>query len=190
MIAESGKKHQLVSWINEHSDPLYNYAMQHGIDEHHSKDLVQETFIAAWKGLENYKGKASPRNWLFTILKNKIVDHFRKACNKVAIVPLDNENSDLFFDEEDHWRKGAYPGTWNINFNNPLEARDFQLLYRSCCGKLQQIHVAVFTMKYVDDLDSKKICQELNISSSNYWVILHRAKVQLRACLEKNWLLK
>lgn len=179
------------TWVNDHSDVLYNYAMHHGFDEHGAKDFVQDTFLSAWRSMDGYQGTASVRTWLFVILKNKIKDHFRKACNKVNIESLQAEHNDQsYFDEYDHWRNGVYPKDWNVDLSNTAERKDFLSIFKGCCGKLKQIQSAVFVMKYIDGLDSDQICKDTGLSSSNYWVILHRAKVQLRACLEKNWMAK
>lgn len=179
------------SWVNEHADVLYYYALRHGFDDHNGKDIVQETFLSAWRGMDSFREDASVRSWLFTILRNKITDHFRKAANKINIESLQAEfNDQQFFDENDHWKEGMYPDQWSVNFSDPTDVNDFRRVFNGCTGKLKQIQNAVFVMKYVDDLESDKICKELGISSSNYWVILHRAKVQLRACLEKSWLKK
>ena len=179
------------SWVSDHSDVLYNYATKHGFDEHSAMDLVQETFLSAWRGIDNFRNQSSVRNWLFVILKNKVNDHFRKAVNNVTIESLGVAYNDhTYFDEHDHWKEGMYPREWSVNFSNPAEVKDFQSIFKGCNGKLKPIQSVVFVMKYVDDLDSESICRQLGITPNNYWVLLHRAKVQLRACLEKNWLKK
>lgn len=177
------------NWVDDHSDVLYYYALKHGLGEQDAKDVLQETFFSAWRSMESYKGQSSVRNWLFAILKNKITDHFRKAVNKINFQSLEKEYNDhTFFDEHDHWKEGMHPNQWSVNFNNPAEVNDFRRIFTNCTNRLKQIQHIIFVMKYVDNLESEKICKELGITASNYWVILHRAKVQLRACLEKNWL--
>jgi len=178
-------------YVNDHSDVLFNYAVHHGFDVHNAKDLVQETFISAWRNIDGFNEKASVRNWLFVIMKNKIVDHYRKVANNIVIESIEADHHDhTFFDEHDHWRAGMHPKEWSVNFVSKTEANDFQRIFETCNSKLKEIQSAVFVKKYVDGLNSEEICKELGITTSNYWVILHRAKVQLRACLEKNWLLK
>lgn len=185
------KETRFRTWVDEHSDVLYRFALQRLQDEELCKDLVQETFLAAWRNVDAYKGEASVRNWLFVILKSKITDHFRKAHTRMEVESIQQEHNDgTFFDEEDHWRRGMYPKQWSVDFSNAVEAKEFQQTFRSCCKKLKEIQHTVFVMKYVDGLESDEICKELRITSSNYWVLLHRAKVQLRACLEKNWMQK
>jgi RNA polymerase sigma-70 factor (ECF subfamily) len=185
------KEQELKNWVRKYSDILYSYAINHGFDDDGAKDMVQDTFLSAWQSMDSYHGKASVKNWLFVILKSKISDHFRKAVNKIAIEAVRQEyNEDAFFDEEGHWREEAYPKEWHVNLSDPLESKDFYKVLRSCKNRLKEIQSAVFVMKYVDEKESEDICKDLGITSANYWVLLHRAKVQLRACLEKNWLSK
>jgi RNA polymerase sigma-70 factor (TIGR02943 family) len=178
-------------WVDEYSNQLYNYALQRRFDVADARDLLQETFLAAWRNMDNYKGQASVKNWLFIILKSKITDHFRKSANKAIVESIHSDhNDDAYFDAKGHWAKGAYPKPLHIDFDNAMEAKEFQDALLNCSSKLKQIQNTVFVMKYVDGLKSEEICNSLGISTSNYWVIIHRAKVQLRACLQKNWMNK
>jgi RNA polymerase sigma-70 factor (ECF subfamily) len=178
-------------WVNLYSDMLYAYTLKHGFETDNAKDMVQETFLSAWRNMDQYKGDASVKNWLFILLKSRISDHFRKPANKLLIAQVREEHNDnSFFDEEEHWRRGMYPQQWNANHAQALEQKEFYTVFDGCGKKLKAIQNTVFVMKYVDGMDSEEICKELNISAANYWVLVHRAKVQLRACLEKNWLKK
>ena len=188
-MTQTNNQNVFSSWVNDHSDVLYYYAVKHGLSDQDAKDIVQETFLSAWRGFDNYREQSSVRTWLVAILRNKITDHFRKAMNKVSFQSLESEYNDhAFFDEYDHWKEGMHPRQWSVDPTNPAEINDFRRIFTNCTAKLKQVQNIVFIMKYVDDLESEQICKELGITSSNYWVILHRAKVQLRACLEKNWL--
>ena len=183
------RKVEYKDWVLQYSDLLYNFTLKKGFDESTAKDIVQDTFLAAWKNVDSFKGEASPKNWLFTILKNKIADYFRKSANKIALQTVHSGHNDhTFFDEEDHWKKGMYPKAWQVNFSNDLEVKEFYKVFSGCGKKLKQVQHTVFIMKYVDGLESDDICKELSITPSNYWILIHRAKVQLRACLEKHWL--
>ncbi len=183
------KEKEFKQWVNDYSDLLYGFSKKHGFDSDTAKDIVQETFLAAWRNVEKYRGEASIKNWLFVILKNKINDHYRKAANIVAIESIEQDhNKQDYFDATDHWDKNAYPKKWGVNFDNKVEAKEFYTVFKNCAGKLKEIQNIVFVMKYVDGLESEDICKLLNLSPSNYWVIIHRAKVQLRACLQKNWM--
>lgn len=185
------KEIEFNGWVVQFSDVLYSYAINHGFDEDGAEDMVQETFLSAWRNMEGYQGKASVKNWLLVILKNKISDHFRKATNRMSIEAIRHEHNDnSYFNENGHWQEEASPQEWQVNLSDPLEAKEFYKVFCSCKNKLKEIQSAVFMMKYVDEEKSENICKDLGITSSNYWVILHRAKVQLRECLQKNWLSK
>lgn len=180
---------QFRAWVEQYSDRLYGYAIQRCPDAELAKDLVQETYLAAWRNKEKYKGEISVKNWLFLILKNKLTDHYRRLATQVALEAARIEYSDFtYFDQEKHWTTGAYPRAWKGELTDDYQAKEFMRVLHRCSGKLQQLQNAVFVMKYMDGLESSDICRLLSISSSNYWVLMHRAKVQLRACLQKNWI--
>ena len=178
------KEDQFKDWVRLYSDMLFNHAVLRGMDHDNARDLVQDTFLSAWKNLDGFEGKASVKNWLFVILKNKITDQYRKSAThlKVAI-----SEHDYQFDDAGHWAKGFYPKELTVDPSELSENADFHQIFEGCSGKLNKIQKTVFFMKYMDDLESDDICLQLSITSNNYWTILHRAKVQLRACLEKNW---
>jgi RNA polymerase sigma-70 factor (TIGR02943 family) len=176
-------------WVEDHSDLLYNYAIRRVSDAELSKDLVQETFLAAWRNKDKFRGDSSLKNWLFTIIRSKIIDHFRKMNTDAVLQEIREGHHDgVYFDHEDHWRKGMYPAALSVNFHSAIESRDFLRVFDLCSRKLKQLQHAVFILKYVEEMESEKICEIMGLSASNYWVLVHRAKVQLRACLEKNWL--
>ena len=173
-------------WIKNYSDALYAYTMQRVKDAATAQDIVQDCFLSAWRARETYKGQASEKNWLYSICKNKIIDYYRKqGRNKVDLVDVTEGN---YFDDAEHWTNEAAPKNWGIDHNKTLEGKEFNSILGSCKKKLKQLHEMVFNLKYLEDMTSEEICKALDITPSNYWVLLHRAKLQLRACLEKNWL--
>ncbi len=175
-------------WISNYSDALYAYALVRVNDSALAEDIVQETFLSAWKGKDSFKGDASEKSWLYTICKNKIIDYYRKKGRDI-IQPIEGKDvSDGFFNEAEHWTTADAPGDWGIDYQQAIESKEFYKILNGCKKKLQQLQQSVFVMKYLEDLDSEEICKALGISSSNYWVLIHRAKLQLRACLEKNWI--
>jgi RNA polymerase sigma-70 factor (ECF subfamily) len=191
LINTKSKEQLFRKWVEDHSDLLYRYSLRHLNHDDLAKDQVQETFLAAWRNMDGYNGEASVKNWLFVILKSKIADHFRKSSTKRVVEMVQKEhNESTFFDEEGHWSNGMYPKKWNVDFSNRAETKEFYQVFRSCGKKLKEVQNTVFVMKYVDGFESEEICKELGITASNYWVLIHRAKVQLRACLEKNWMQK
>jgi RNA polymerase sigma-70 factor (ECF subfamily) len=119
-----------------------------------------------------------------------LIDHYRKSASGLAGRTQELADETGFFDEDEHWAKGFYPQDWSGGADRQLNTREFYKILHACKNRLKELQAAVFSMKYLDDMDSEEICRELGISSSNYWVLMHRAKVQLRACLEKNWFLR
>lgn len=173
-------------WVDKYSDELYRYTIVRVPDSGFAEDIVQETFLNAWRARETYKGEASEKNWLYAICKNKIIDHFRKQKN--SIVNLSTEEEDIYFDEVEHWRKETTPLEWGTGNELPVETKEFYSVLEKCKSKLKDIQQSVFVMKYMEDMETEIICKVLNITSSNYWVLIHRCKLHLRSCLEKNWL--
>jgi len=191
-VSRNEQKEQLFSqWVTDYSDMLYRYCLTRIDNEDISKDIVQEAFLAAWRNIEAYKGEASVKTWLFVILKSKLIDHYRKTSSTPVIETLLQVHDDhTFFDEGDHWRREMHPRHWQVDFSNANDVQEFYKVFRGCGKKLKEIQNSVFIMKYVDGLESEEICKVMGLTTSNYWVIIHRAKVQLRACLEKNWINK
>jgi RNA polymerase sigma-70 factor (TIGR02943 family) len=176
-------------WVNDYGDMLYRYALPRVSDSEVAKDLVQDTFLAAWRNYNNFKGEISEKNWLFTILKNKIIDHFRKSSTRLTDSLPDFADNESYFENE-HWTKATAPADWKTDTESVIDRKEFYEVLSKCKGRLKEIQNSVFTMKYIEGLESDDICKELNITASNYWVLIHRAKLQLRACLEKNWFQK
>jgi RNA polymerase sigma-70 factor (ECF subfamily) len=130
------------------------------------------------------KAKVSEKNWLYAILKNKIIDHFRKASTRLTDSLPGTATDDPYFDEAAHWKQSMHPKEWDDS-DSLVTKKEFYETLRNCKNKLKKIQDMVFTMKYLEGLDSEEICKVLNLTTSNYWVLIHRAKLQLRACLEK-----
>lgn len=174
-------------WVQKYADVLYVYTVARVTDTGVAEDIVQDTFLSAWKNRESYKGEASEKNWLFSICKNKIIDYYRKNARSVVRTAKEDipEND---FNEAEHWTKEAGPKEWNVDYTGTIETKEFYSVLQSCKNKLQKMQQAVFSMKYLDNLETEEICKVLNITPSNYWVLIHRAKLQLRGCLEKNWI--
>jgi RNA polymerase sigma-70 factor (TIGR02943 family) len=180
-------------WVKRYADMMLNFAFRRTNDLTLSEDLVQDTFFAALKSKDNFKGKSQEKTWLYSILENKITDYFRSSNytfqkHKVAI---GNEFFGHFFETEKeggHWHEAQKPKAWQSStIENVTESEEFDVALQNCLKKLPQKLERIFALKHIEDLDAPKICKELDITPSNYWVMMHRAKVQLRACLETNW---
>ncbi len=177
-------------WVKTYADQLFRFASLRINDKEAAKDLVQETFLAALRNVDTFKGEISEKNWLYTILKNKIIDHYRKkASSLISQLEVSNNESE-YFDEENHWIKNRIPKEWQIDYNSTLDSNEFLEILQQCMKRLSELLKMVFAMKYLDERESDEICKELKITTSNYWVILHRSKLQLRDCIEKKWFIK
>ena len=178
-------------WLELYGDLLFQYTIPRVNDREMAEDMVQETFLSALKGLAGFKEEASEKNWLFAILKNKIIDHYRKKAKEdhFASMPDLQNTRDEWFNEEGNWTFDKMPKDWNFS-DNQAERKEIQKIIDWCKNHLKSVQQQVFTLKYMEDLDSIEICKVLNISSSNYWVIIHRARLQMRDCVEKHWLNK
>lgn len=175
-------------WVDNYSDKLMRFAYNRVRDRETALDLVQDTFLSALKSVDSFKGEISEKNWLFLILRNKIIDYYRKkARNMVTNIDFSENDEDNHFDENGVWRKATTPQDWGKDAHQSLENKEFQLILQKCISKLKEIQRIVFTLKYMNDEETESICKELEINSNNYWVIIHRAKLNLRKCIELNW---
>lgn len=174
-------------WLNEHGDYLYRFALARLRDPHQAEDVVQETFLAAIKK-PDFAGQSAPRTWLTGILKHKIIDVMRKNVREIAASDLmvdEDANMDEFFDETGHWAEP--PLAWDMP-ESALEQQQFLDILQTCINKLPAKLAQLFLMRDVHDTDNEEICKELNITTTNAWVMLYRARMGLRKCLEINWL--
>lgn len=177
-------KHQLrpEQWISTYGDMLLSYAYARVNDRELAKDLVQESFLVAFRSKEQYRGELSEKNWLYLVLRSRILDHFKKK-SEVAFSNMgpEPEDDEVHFTERGHWKKGAAPEQWNAD--RLAVSNEFYSALHDCKGQLSDKQNAAFTLKYLEQKDSEDICKELNISASNYWVLIHRAKLALQDCL-------
>ncbi len=175
-------------WVDSYSDMLMRFAYSRIRDRETAMDLVQDTFLSALKSVDSFKGEISEKNWLFLILRNKIIDYYRKqARSMVTNVDFSENDDDSHFDENGVWKKSTVPNDWGTDAHTKIENQEFQSILQKCLSKLKEVQRIVFTLKYMNDEESETICKELEINSNNYWVIIHRAKLNLRKCIELNW---
>ena len=160
-------------------------------DEELAKDLVQDTFLAALAKVDHFQGNSTERTWLTAILKNKIMDAYRKKASGFGAhttkAGYETDADDFFEPENGHWKTEYQPKLFGLEDCGLLLNKELGQILESCLRKLPAMWFSVFSMKHVDGEDTELICKELRVSSSNFWVIMHRAKVSLRACVEKHW---
>jgi RNA polymerase sigma-70 factor (TIGR02943 family) len=179
------------SWVDRYADYLFSYALLKTGSREVAEDLVQDTFLSAFNGREQFRGDSTEKTWLTRILKNKIADHFRK---KRPEQPLDDylRATDTAFDRSFFTTDGY--GTWKDDitgnyFSNAPDAdlfsKDFQKFLRICLMLLPERLRSVFVARFIEEEKTETICKEFNLTASNYWVLVFRAKTLMRACLEK-----
>jgi len=181
----------LENWVNDYSDDLFSWAHHKTSSKEIAEDLVQDTFLAAYKKVESFKGKSKPKTWLFSILNNKIIDHYRKTARttkKTVNLSEDKgqEISDGFFDESENWKSKSINPIWNQD-EELLDNPEFNKILKYCIDDLPDKWQYAITSKYIALKKADEICQDLDITVTNYWQIVHRAKLALKKCLELKW---
>jgi RNA polymerase sigma-70 factor (ECF subfamily) len=178
--------------IESHRPYLVRYALSKLRDQQLAEEAVQEALLASLESIGGFDGRSTLRTWLTSILRFKIIDLQRRLTVERAQVDIDEERLaeeheswlDEMFDETGHWR--TPPQAWN-DPEAALEQRRFWEAFETCLEGLPATASRVFFKREVLGEDTPVICEAENITSSNCWVILHRARIALRICLERNW---
>ena len=181
-------KHQLQpeKWVDLHADYLFRYASSRISDDETAKDLVQDTFLSAFKASASFQGKAGERTWLVAILKRKIIDYYRKINSEKGKAEIDMSFYDTG-DKKGKWIEEQAPHAWGNAADAALESDELMRVIEWCIAHLPEKYAVVFIKKTIEMMDTESLCKELEITSSNLWVMIHRARVQLQKCVTKNW---
>ncbi len=174
--------------IGRERDYLLRYALLQLRDPVLAEDAVQETLLAAVESATRFAGKSSLRTWLTGILKHKIIDQFRRAGREQPLANPGDDRAeadivDALFAADGHWRTLD-------NWNNPdaaLDNRRFWAALELCLQRLPTRTARVFMMREIMETPTADICKELEITPTNCWVMLHRARLTLRECLDLQW---
>jgi RNA polymerase sigma-70 factor (ECF subfamily) len=167
--------------LEEERPYLLRYARLQLRDSHAAEDAVQEALVAALAGEASFGGRSNLRTWLTGILKHKIVDAIRRRSRDPEPLP-ETAEFDALFDETGHW--GEPPVAWP---ENSLEQKQFFAVLENCLAALPAKTAQAFMMREHLGLEAQEICKELGVTSTHYWVLLYRARVALRECLQANW---
>ena len=174
------------SWIDEYGDYLYRYAWSRLRDANSAEEVVQETFVAGVRYQDQFRGKGSERGWLLAILKRKIIDFVRRRARSRQENQFE-EHADptlQLFDENGRWKKGMLP---DMSPDRQMQASELWQIVRDCLDGLPQSQSDVFVLSVMEDLPSDEICRQLDITPSNLWVRLHRARLGLARCVGAKW---
>jgi RNA polymerase sigma-70 factor (ECF subfamily) len=182
------------SWVDRHGDYLWRFALFRLRDEALAEDVVQETLLAALQSYNSFAGRGSERTWLTGILKHKIIDHYRRTSRQPSARQLADEegceHDELFLQSGEwagHWDAGRGPVEWQTNPALLQQQSEFRKVLDNCLSTLPARLAHAFMLREVEELSSGEVCRALDVSANNLWVMLHRARMHLRHCIEVNW---
>ena len=178
-------------WLQEYGDTLFRYALRQLHNSAHAEDMVQETLLAAFQGRASYSGRASEKTWLTGILKHKIIDFIRKQVRESTVDDINTlsdataeSGMDNLFDARGQWIHP--PQDWGRP-DKVLHNNQFIEAFEHCMGHLKPAHAQIFSLKELVGQSIDEICKELDITATNCSVMLYRARMGLRRCLELHW---
>jgi RNA polymerase sigma-70 factor (ECF subfamily) len=176
------------AWLVEHGDALYRYARSRVGNRELAEDLVQDAFLAALQSRDRFQGRAAVRTWLLSILRHKIVDHYRRAAGPLPSVDSDTTGRpdpviDRYFSGKGLWKQAIAP--WKAP-DQALEAREFWDVLDRCLSRLPRSLSSVFILRELEGMETAELRRILAVSEGNVRVRLHRARLLLRECLEKH----
>lgn len=163
------------NWVTNYRESLYSWAIGKTKSKELSEDLVQDTFIAAYKSFDKFENKSNPKTWLIAILNNKIIDYYRKSN---AHIFLNFNNLDFGY-AIDFYSNDTILEFWEIEDLNKQNDQLHENVLK-CLNNLPQKWNLALTYKYLSNKNTVQICKELDISITNYWQIVHRAKLLLK----------
>ena len=176
-------------WVDEHGNCLYRYALVRVRTREVAEDLVQDTLLVAVRSQDRFAARSSERSWLVGILKHKIVDYYRRLGRETTFTDLEflKDECSHKFTEGGWWNHDQGPHAWKPRADAVVHQAEFWQTMRDCLGKLPPRVATVFMLREMEEVPSKEICATVNVSEANLWVMLHRARLALRECLEIRW---
>lgn len=175
------------AWVDRYSDYLFRYAYSRLRDSNTAEEVVQETFLAGVRYCEQYSGQGTERSWLLGILKRKIIDSVRLRDKHALSTPYEDETdlTSRLFDAAGNWKPGGL--RWTPAPGQGIEFSELWDVVKGCLETLPRGQADVFMLSVIEEMESSDICNQLEISSSNYWVRMHRARLGLAACVGEKW---
>jgi RNA polymerase sigma-70 factor (ECF subfamily) len=173
-------------WVERHGDSLFRFALLRSGDRTEAEDLVQEALVAALGARERFAALASERTWLIGILKRKIVDRVRRARRASGGVhPAGDAGGSDDFSPHGKWKVRV--SAWHTDPGQLAESVEFRAVLGQCLSKLPDRSRSAFLLREMDDLPPEEVCKALDLTPTNLWTLVHRARLRLRHCLEEHW---
>jgi len=185
-LTANGNRLHPDAWVDTYGDYLFRYAVSRLRDGEAAEEAVQDAFVAALRHVDQFTGRGSERAWLLGILKRKIIDLIRTRNRMSSLSDEDaNDPSEFLFDRQGSWQQNrSSAGSQPLD---SLEREEFWRILRECLDTLSQRQADVFVLREMDDHKTEEICKELEITASNLWVLLYRARLQLSSCMKSRW---
>lgn len=175
------------TWVDAHGDRLFRYALSRLRDERAAEDLIQETFLAALRGRDKFKGESSELTWMTGILRNKIFEHLRRQAREVPLASSaeDDEREESLFDGTGHWKEAVAPADWGGEPQKKAESAEFSLALKSCLDALTPNVARAFVLREMEGVEHRACADALGVPPGHLAVLLYRARLRLRRCLER-----
>lgn len=176
-------------WPEKHGDRLFRYALSRLREPRAAEELVQEAFLTAFEKRASFRGESSELTWLTGILRFKILEHLRRRSKEAPLGGADEE-ADEFFEAGGHWKAEAGPRDWSGDPQALAESAEFGAALRSCLDGLAEPAARAFVLRDMEGVGHHEAAQALGVTPPHAAVLLYRARMRLRRCLERSYFAK
>lgn len=184
-VPESSSKTDPSRWLETHGDVMFAFAYSRLRDRDAAEEVVQEAFLGALRNLDMFSNRGAEGAWLMGILKRKVVDYLRGKAKKELSLDGEDQVVTRLFDRQGNWSESAKKnGALKLD---AIEQGEFREIFRTCLEGLPGNQAAVFVRKEVQQESTEDVCKELRITSTNLWVLMHRARLRLAECIKSRW---
>jgi RNA polymerase sigma-70 factor (ECF subfamily) len=187
------KPPEFEKWVETYTKDMLNWATYKLNSKENAEDLVQDTFFSAYKAMHNFKNDSNPKTWLFTILNNKITDYYRSRASKKEFreeLPESRaeQATDSLFTDSGSWKDAASFKSWHQSDGHLLDNKRFLEVFDHCIEGLPAKWRELMVQRFIFNKKAEAIRKELELTQSNYWQLIHRAKLLLKLCIDKSWI--
>lgn len=181
---------ELSNWVRAYTKDMLTWATKRTSNQSIAEDLVQDTFLIAAEKYSTFRRDSEPKTWLYGILNLKVAEYYRSKKRKQESHIDIEEFPDQFFSENGKWKPNSAPSIWGEVEAHLFDNQSFIEIFEQCLSNLPNSWNQSLTAKFFSEKSPDQICQELGISITNYWQLIHRAKLKMRSCLEEHWFRK